>query len=306
MAYCISGWVTGIHPLSACLALDTNPPRVPRIQVVVLRLPSCRDATLPLRLGDHNLSIFLGPRGFLSPSLSLSLSLSLSVPASVSVRAHTRHARRSLVTSSPLYLSRAQGLRYHDRLVTGRPNYCHDDGGAIFFTKNGRFLGVPFRGVDVKVHYLQYFSGVFFSHCLVSPPDQSFLSSKSAPRFVHHHGTYKPAAAASFARSRHAHSEQEPLYPVIGLDSHCCVTANFGTRAFAFDVPTFEAYITGALLKSSPLTNEQVCACVGGGMQARLPRSSLAFQRATAATSVSLLLDLTKSTPPKPLCFMQE
>lgn len=43
--------------------------------------------------------------------------------------------------------------------------------------------------------------------------------------------------------------EQRSLYPCIGLDSHCCVTANFGSKAFAFDVPTFEACFTGAAPK---------------------------------------------------------
>ena len=32
---------------------------------------------------------------------------------------------------------------------------------------------------------------------------------------------------------------------MIGLDSHCLVTANFGAKPFAFDVPAFESWFTG-------------------------------------------------------------
>ncbi|CAM9715861.1 unnamed protein product [Ascophyllum nodosum] len=57
--------------------------------------------------------------------------------------------------------------------------------GAIFFTKNGRYLGIGFDDIDVK----------------------------------------------------------KPLYPCVGLDSHCTVEFNFGGQPFAFDVPSFEARV---------------------------------------------------------------
>eukprot|EP00752_Nemacystus_decipiens_P005229 g4745.t2 len=92
-----------------------------------------------------------------------------------------------------------RGLKHFDRRwASGRTHAlpaCKDyrrggDDGAIFFTKNGRFLRIAFRQVIVE----------------------------------------------------------RPLYPVIGLDSHCLVTANFGAKAFAFDVPAFESWFTGTKL----------------------------------------------------------
>ncbi|CAN0158030.1 unnamed protein product, partial [Scytosiphon promiscuus] len=80
------------------------------------------------------------------------------------------------------------GLALYRRRVSGTPWPADSTNGAIFFTKNGRFLGTVFENVSVE----------------------------------------------------------RPLYPCIGLDSHCCVTANFGSKAFAFDVPAFEAFFAGA------------------------------------------------------------
>ncbi|CAN0322505.1 unnamed protein product, partial [Ectocarpus sp. 12 AP-2014] len=84
-------------------------------------------------------------------------------------------------------------------LPTAGENDSGGNNGAVFFTKNGRYLGMASRRVNVK----------------------------------------------------------RPLYPCVGLDSHCCVTVNFGTKPFAFDVPAFEALFTGAALGSAPPVRER-------------------------------------------------
>lgn len=43
---------------------------------------------------------------------------------------------------------------------------------------------------------------------------------------------------------------QKPLYPVVGLDCHWPVEFNFGRKAFAFDLPTFETYICNRIVST--------------------------------------------------------
>ena len=115
--------------------------------------------------------------------------------------------------------------------------------GAIFFTKNGRFLGIAFRRVDVKacIRKRQTIS------CFLS------LFSETAPSVwpCRADRLLSPCAAdprLPDSRPRRTERAQRPLYPVIGLDSHCLVTANFGAKPFAFDVPAFESWFTGTKL----------------------------------------------------------
>lgn len=170
-------------------------------------------------------------------------------------------------TSSPV--CRAQGLAHFERrqmsvspaaLPAAKENSGSGSGGAIFFTKNGRFLGLAFRNVDVKVHEckgLLFFACLFFSLLAIS--------------VAYFHYTFRPGLIACFRAPPGTYlpdprpptpREQRPLYPVIGLDSHCLVTTNFGSKAFAFDVPAFESWFTGTKLNcyapSAPEEGDEV------------------------------------------------
>ena len=160
----------------------------------------------------------------------------------------------------------AQGLAHFNRrrafvppaaLPAGR-DYVGGGDGAIFFTKNGRFLGIAFRQVNVKVcTRVQILLITFYPRkphartiCIVLAPDCLLALTPATDTLL------CPFSTSPTRR------EQRPLYPVIGLDSHRLVTANFGAKPFAFDVPTFESWFTGTKLNcyapSAPEEHDEV------------------------------------------------